>query len=717
MLQTFWSLMLCLLGVTASMEASPNAPRANHLAGSHSLYLLQHQFNPVEWYPWGEAAFQKARDEGKPILVSIGYSTCHWCHVMERESFSNPAIAALLNESFVSIKVDREERPDIDRIYMMFMQSFSGSTGWPLNVFLTPELKPFFGVTYLPPEGESGQVGFADLLKRLANLWERDQSRLEQNADEMAARLREFTERERGFADGDPMQSIVKAVHAFQVQYDEEFGGFGPAPKFPMPSILSFLLQYAVVEGDESWMERLELTADQMAGGGLFDQVGGGFSRYAVDAAWSIPHFEKMLYDNAQLLEWYVDLYTVTGETRYLGVARRIAEYAMKHLLSETGAFYSAEDAESEGEEGRFYLWTEAELQQTLSVEAMEILKQYFEISPEGNFVNPHTGVSTGELILRRHQDSLSHGDFESLRDILDQLYRVREQRTRPRLDDKVLTAWNGLMIGAVAKYASVSEDDTFAAVARDAIAFLRKELWEPEERRLNLRWRKGHVDSFQWLNSYAYLLDGVLDAYETMLDPEYLQFAEELGQAMIARFYDQKSGGFWQTQSDGSQILELKDEHDGPEPAGNSVAVLALLKLAAITENEDYQAVVSQSLNHYQVALQERPDDLPYLLKARLWQQSPMTRVVISGEPGGVKHRELLRAVHRVYLPGKVVFGTDGGVEPFAQTLASEHAQVFVCHGRQCSLPVENPEEVHAVMRKGVVVEFATQGKPASTL
>ena len=671
----------------------------NHLAGEKSPYLLQHQHNPVDWYPWGEAAFSKARAEKKPIFLSVGYSTCHWCHVMERESFENEATARFLNEHFVSIKVDREERPDVDRIYMTFVQATTGQGGWPMSVFLTPDLKPFFGGTYFPPTSRFGQPGFMDLLSQIQNLWSSKQGELQKSADTMVQKLQEATTQ----SDSDKSElspsELLTAVTQLKAGYDAVNGGFGSAPKFPHPSQLLLLLSYGASHGDQEAIRMVLHTCDTMAAGGIHDQLGGGFARYSTDKAWLVPHFEKMLYDNALLARLYIEAYQMSGDPKYAGTVRDILQYVLHDMTDPEGGFYSAEDADSEGKEGKFYCWTLNEMTHILSPDELAVAIRVFGVTQEGNFVD-HSDPNPlpGQNVLSLQLQSLKPADNKLLLPAKDKLLAVRSHRVRPHRDDKILSSWNGLMLGAFAQAYAVLGDEAYRDDAQRNLAFLLHRMWDQETRTLYHRWRDGERDSVQLLSAYAFLLSGVIDLYEATLDPDTLVFAVDLTDAMMTRFYDPANGGFWQSGSENKAlILRTKEDYDGAEPAGNSVATLALLRLAEITGREDYAKAADQTLRLYAGRLREQPGALPHLLIAAAKKLVPSPRIVIAGDPQSPAGRKLLHAAHSVYQPFKVVLGTAGPTEPFARTLQAVDGKPtgYVCGGTTCKLPVTSAEEL----------------------
>ena len=722
----------------------------NRLAREKSPYLLQHAHNPVDWYSWGGEAFAKARAENKPIFLSIGYSTCHWCHVMERESFESETVAYYLNEHFISIKVDREERPDVDKIYMTFVQGTTGSGGRPLNVFLTPDRKPFFGGTYFPPEDRHGRGSFLSVLQQIVKVWQERHGEVASSADDIHARL------EAAAASATPTNLLLtadvlrRAGATFKDAYDPRHGGFGSAPKFPQPSQPSFLLRYAMHFKDDQAVRMVIHTCDRMAAGGIHDQLGGGFARYSVDAEWLVPHFEKMLYDNAQLAQLYLDAYLVSGEKRYADVARDILSYVLSDMTHPEGGFYSAEDADSEGHEGKFYCWTHAELSKLLAPGEFNVAVRYFGITEKGNFVDhSHPTPLPGQNVLsivqpltpalspsdREREDvrqaaglpsaatqstnraSLSplpfgrgegqgegsaRADEQLLASAKQKMLGARAKRIRPHLDDKILASWNGLMLGAMARAYAVLGDEKYRAAAEKNLAFIRAKLWDKETKTLYHRWRDGERDNVQLLEAYAFQLDGVIQLYEATLDPKHLDFAIALAEAMIAKFYDDENGGFWQSAADSKDlILRMKDDYDGAEPSGNSVATLALLKLAAITDREDFRKPAEATLRLFAARLEKIPQAVPYMHQALdFWLEEPR-RVVIAGDPHSAKAQELIGAAHSAYQPNKVVLGNSGSVEEFARTLpAKDGPVVYFCTGKACQPPTSETAKVKELLR-----------------
>ncbi len=687
---------------------STNPPAAhkhtNRLAQEKSPYLRQHMHNPVDWYPWGEAAFKKAREEGKPILLSIGYSTCHWCHVMERESFEDEAVGEFLKKHFVAIKLDREERPDVDKIYMTAVQAMGQGGGWPLNVFLTPDLKPFYGGTYFPPQPKFGRPSFMQLLGRISELWVEKRKDLTESAGQIAEQLKSLGEHEPNKDAVLAPLVITNALRQLVTGYDPRHGGFGRAPKFPRPSQPAFILRAAVRVGDQEAVKAVLHTCERMAAGGMYDQLGGGFARYSVDEKWLVPHFEKMLYDNAQLLHLYLDAHLVSGEARYADVARDIVRYVLRDMTHPEGGFYSAEDADSEGHEGKFYCWTKEELTKLLSADEFKVAERYFGITVEGNFEDHSHPAPLKKLnVLSIVDPKLSAAEAKLLAAAKAKLFAVQQKRIRPHLDDKILASWNGLMLGAISRAGIVLGEPAYLAAAEKNLAFLQAKLWDAKTKTLYHRWRDGERDSVQLLDSHAYLLEGVIHLYEATLDPKHLDFALALESAMTAKFYDPAQGGFYQSPAGSADLLfRAKEDYDGAEPSGNNVATVALLKLAAITDNKDMRARAEKTLRLFAERMQRLPQAVPNLLLGLdFFLHEPFRVVIASPAKGDAKTTTaLLRAAHGVYQPNKVVLGNTGAVEPFAKTLpVKDGTLVFLCTGTACQPPTNDPAKVKAML------------------
>jgi hypothetical protein len=685
---------------------STSGSACNHLAGEKSPYLQQHQHNPVDWHPWGEAAFVKSRLENKVIFLSIGYSTCHWCHVMERESFENAEIASFLNQHFVSVKVDREERPDVDRIYMKAVMAITGQGGWPLTVFLTPGLRPFFGGTYFPPETRNERVGFLDLLGHIQNLWQTRRPDVESGASELIAHIRrQPLNSELEKQDKLTVHSLLQAMISLGRSFDPNHGGFGHAPKFPQPSLPGLLLRCSHRFQNAEARHQVEFTCDRMAAGGIYDHLGGGFSRYSVDEKWEVPHFEKMLYDNAQLAQLYLDVFLISGEERHAKVARGILDYVRNDMTDPLGGFFSAEDADSEGKEGKFYCWTKSELGRYLSPEEFNVVVGRFGITDTGNFLDhSDPGALAGQNVLRISREELPTADEPLLASALVKMRTVRSRRIRPHVDDKILSSWNGLMLGAMARAAVILNEPAYACCARKNLEFIQSHLWDPVTHILYHRWREGEHDSVQLLTAYAFLLSGVIDLYEATLEDKSLEFAESLADAMLARFHDSHNGGFWTTPEDASHLLvRLKEDHDGAEPSGNSVATLALFRLSAIGDRPDWRHIAKTSLQAHKTQLDRFPEAFGLLMQALDFGLQDPGRIEITGAKDDPRTRALLEAAHQIYWPNKVICSSNtsrGIADPTSRT-PSDKPSAQVCQGSRCHAPVHTPLELQVLLRR----------------
>src|SRR5215472_713147 len=586
----------------------------NRLLHEKSPYLLQHAYNPVDWYPWGSEAFEKARRENKPIFLSIGYSTCHWCHVMERESFEDPEVARLMNEAFVSIKVDREERPDVDGIYMNICQMLTGSGGWPLTIIMTPDKRPFFAGTYIPKDNRFGRLGMLALVPRIQHAWAAQHDEILHSADQIVAGLQSLSADASGESLGD--STLKSAYQQLASRYDETYGGFGNAPKFPTPHNLSFLLRYWKRSGDPRALEMVEKTLRAMRQGGVYDHVGFGFHRYSTDAEWLVPHFEKMLYDQALLVIAYTEAFQATGKIDKQKTAYEILTYVRRDMTSPSGGFYSAEDADSEGKEGKSYVWALDEIHHVLSSEDADLVVRAFNVTAGGNF-SEHGTQSTGENILHRTQsfDQLAR-EFgmtepeleERLEAVRQELFAYREKRLHPHKDDKILTDWNGLMIAAFAKAAQAFDEPTYAEAARHAADFIQKHLRSPEGRLLH-RYRDGQAAVPAHLDDYAFLVWGMIELYETSFDVKDLQAALDLNREVIQHFWDDKRGGFYFTADDAEDLLvRQKEIYDGAVPSGNSVQMLNLLRLGRMTGNADFEEKAAQITRAFSKMVAQSP-------------------------------------------------------------------------------------------------------------
>ncbi|HWB04890.1 MAG TPA: thioredoxin domain-containing protein [Verrucomicrobiales bacterium] len=675
-------------------DSPPPAKKTNRLSKEKSPYLLQHQHNPVDWYPWGEEAFAKAKKENKPVLLSIGYSTCHWCHVMERESFESEEVAKVLNEKFVPIKLDREERPDVDSIYMTAMQAMQLGGGWPLNVFMTPDRKPFYGGTYFPKQR------FILTLQRVDELWRDNRADLEKDANNLTSELEKYMNEGKSAAAGAklPDNLITAAANGFAKGYDPQWAGFSKAPKFPQPQVPGLLLLAAAHSGDKSLTDKVLHTCRMMAAGGMYDQIGGGFSRYSVDEKWLVPHFEKMLYDNAQLIDLYLDAGLVSGDERYHDTVRDIIRYLLRDMTHKDGGFYSAEDADSEGHEGKFYCWTKKEIMDALGPDDGAWACEYYGITEKGNFEDhshPNPLPNQNVLSVIKPDAKLSEADTKRLAGIKQKLFDIRAKRIRPHLDDKILTSWNGLMLGAISRASIILDHKEALAAARKNFTFVKSTLWDAGTKTLYHRWRDGERDSAQLLSAYAFYLNGCIDLYEATLDASILEFAVALAEGMTSKFFDEKGGGFYTSTGTSDLLFRVKDDYDSAEPSGNSVAILALLRLSTITELAPLRAKADAALKAFHTRLTEAPQAVPLMLKAAAFAAREPFRAVIAGDPAA--GRDLLRAAHRIYQPHRVILGTAGPVEKVAKEMTARDGKptAYICTGESCQPPTSDPATI----------------------
>jgi uncharacterized protein YyaL (SSP411 family) len=672
---------------------------ANRLAGESSPYLLQHKDNPVDWYPWGDEALARARAEDKPILLSIGYSACHWCHVMEHESFENPEIARQMNETFVNIKVDREERPDLDAIYMQVTQAMTGSGGWPMTVFLTPEQVPFYAGTYFPPEDRHGHPGFPRVLQHVARAYHEKPDSVQKTISQVKELLAGGSDALARPGQLEPSQ-LEHAFRMLQQAYDPVHGGFGGAPKFPPSMTLELLLRYHRRSGDLEALEIAEHTLVQMARGGMYDQIGGGFHRYSVDERWLVPHFEKMLYDNALLARVYVQAYQLTRERFYRRIAEEILDYVLREMTSPEGAFYSTQDADSEGVEGKFFAWTVDELSEALGPEDGRIAAAYWGAIPHGNW--EHTNV----LNLPREPEEVAGVlaiTVDELRAAVERirpaLFALRERRVKPGRDEKVLTSWNGLMLRAFAEAANALGEPRFREAAVRNAEFVLSTL--RVENRLRHTYKDGRARVNGFLEDYAYYADGLIALYEATFDRRWLDEAKALADQMVDLFADEAGGGFFDTSRDHEALISRpKDLYDSATPAANSVAADALLRLALLTGEHSYERIARRSVEGISSVAARAPQAFGRWLCAVDFVLGSPVEIAVVGDPADPRTERLLAAIWARFMPNKVVALRRPG-EPAGITLLEEREMVggaptaYVCRNYTCQAPTTDPEEL----------------------
>jgi uncharacterized protein YyaL (SSP411 family) len=698
-------------------EASSSPAHANRLANEKSPYLLQHAQNPVDWYPWGPEAFDKARTEGKLIFLSIGYSTCHWCHVMERESFEDEEVAAILKRHFVAIKVDREERPDIDQVYMTVCQALTGRGGWPLNVLLTPERLPFFAGTYYPKNTRNQHIGLIELLERAQAAWQADPSRLRNHGVNLVRDLSALQQPEGKQAALDA-SALTGALQLFQERFDEAHGGFGTAPKFPSPHNLIYLIRRHRRTGDAEPLEMAEATLQAMRRGGIFDHVGFGFHRYSTDREWLVPHFEKMLYDQAGLAHAYLEAYQATRKQEYANTAREIFTYVLRNLTDPEGGFYSAEDADSEGEEGKFYLWTSGELMALLGPQEGAFYAQVFGAVEQGNYRDEATRTRTGKNILHLDRALASWAQqlnvtLASLGSLLERsraiLMDARERRVRPLRDDKVITAWNGWMISAFARAARILEEPEYARIAERAANFVLAKMWR--DGRLLRRYRAGEAAIPAYAEDYAYLAKGLLDLYTATFDVQHLLRAVDLATQLGERFTGE-DGGIFATAADAEVLVfRPREFYDGASPSANSIALEVFAQLALYTGDTSWRDRAEGILIAGATEVGRYPTGHSHFLQAASFLWEPTREIVVAGAPGAADTRGLLAVLARSYLPEAVVLlvppppegSAIRSVAPFAVGMKpiKGRAAAYVCQNFTCQEPVTDPRVLATRLEK----------------
>jgi uncharacterized protein len=627
----------------------------NRLAHESSPYLLQHQNNPVDWFPWSAEAIEKSRRENKPIFLSIGYSACHWCHVMEHESFENEVIARVLNESFVPIKVDREERPDLDQIYMNAVQMLTGHGGWPMSVFLTPELKPFYGGTYWPPQSARGMPGFDQILAAVIDAWKNRREAALNAAEQLTVELQNVGAEAKGDASELNLGLIHSAVNQLQRAFDHTYGGFGQAPKFPHPMDLQLLVREAQRSGQEGPLEMVRLTLDRMAAGGIYDHLGGGFARYSVDARWLVPHFEKMLYDNALLAGAYLDAYQVTGDERYARVVRETLDYIVRDMTDPTGGFYSTEDADSEGEEGLFYTWTPTEIAAVLGDERAAVFCRVYDVSEIGNFegrsiLNLPKTIEQCAKIMGREPAELA----TELADDRAKLFAVREKRVRPGRDDKVIVSWNGLMIDAMARAGAALKVPEYVITADEVANFILSRM-RREDGRLLHTYRCGHAKLDAYLDDYASLANSLVSLYEANFNERWIEAAVQLVDVVLDKFGD-ANGGFFYTASDHEQLIARNKElTDSSTPSGNSLAATVLLRLGRLLGRADYLDAAEHALTTALPIMQRAPTAAGQMLIALDRYIGPTQELVLVGKTEREDTKKAIAAIQGCHLPRTV--------------------------------------------------------------
>ncbi|HRP92984.1 MAG TPA: thioredoxin domain-containing protein [Ignavibacteriaceae bacterium] len=689
--------------------------KSNKLINEKSPYLLQHAYNPVNWFAWTDEAFEKAKSEDKPIFLSIGYSTCHWCHVMERESFEDEEVAQLMNDTFVSIKVDREERPDIDGIYMSVCQMMTGSGGWPLTVVMTPDKKPFFAGTYFPKHNRFNRIGMMELIPKLKSVWINQKDEVLKSADEIAASL----SKQSFISDKVEIDDTIldKAYEELLKRYDETHGGFGSAPKFPSPHNLIFLLRYWKRKTEPKALEMVEKTLTEMRRGGIYDHIGFGFARYSTDQQWLVPHFEKMLYDQAMLVMAYIETYLATKNQFYKNTAEEILEYVLRDMTHPEGGFYSAEDADSEGEEGKFYLWGTDELRNVLDKDEYSFVIKVFNASDNGNWTDESKGIMTGTNILHLKKSSKALAEefniseelfSKKLDSIRKKLFDYRKKRIHPHKDDKILTDWNGLMISAFAKAAQAFNNKRYADAAEESYSFIQKYLMDNDGKLIH-RFRDGESGLPAHIDDYAFIINALIDLYETTFEIKFLKQAVELNKILLKDFWDQYNGGFYFTSSTSEKLItRQKDVYDGAIPSGNSIALLNLIKLSRFTSDINFENTAAELVKYFSGYISRSPSAFCMFMCGLDLLFSPSTEIVIVSEQKDNLTIKAIELIRNIYNPNKVVvLKSDNNHKDFAALLSftkdmnmkENNTTFYVCRDYKCNQPVNTIEELEKLL------------------
>ncbi len=689
--------------------------KSNKLINEKSPYLLQHAYNPVNWFAWTDEAFEKAKAEDKPIFLSIGYSTCHWCHVMEKESFEDEEVAQLMNDAFVSIKVDREERPDIDGIYMSVCQMITGSGGWPLTIAMTPDKKPFFTGTYFPKHNRFNRIGMMELIPKLKSVWINQKDEVLKSADEIAASL----SKQNFISDKVEIDDTIldKAYQELLKRYDETHGGFGNAPKFPSPHNLIFLLRYWKRKTEPKALEMVEKTLTEMRYGGVYDHIGFGFARYSTDQQWLVPHFEKMLYDQAMLVMAYTETYLATKNKFYRTTAEEILEYVLRDMTHPEGGFYSAEDADSEGEEGKFYLWNADELRNVLDKDEYSFAIKVFNVSDNGNWTDESKGMMTGTNILHLKKSSkelaeefnVSEEQFSKKLDLIrKKLFDYRVKRIHPHKDDKILTDWNGLMISAFAKAAQAFNNNQYADAAEKSYSFIEKYLTDKDEKLMH-RFRDGESGLPAHIDDYAFIISALIDLYETTFDIKYLKRAVELNEILSKDYGDQYNGGFYFTSSSSEKLItRQKEVYDGAIPSGNSIALLNLIKLSRFTSDLKYENKAAELVKYFSGYISRSPSAFCMFMCGLDLLFSPSIEIVIVSELKDNLAINAIELIRNIFNPNKVVvLKSDNNHKDFAALLSftndmnmkENNTTFYVCRDYKCNQPVNTIEELEKLL------------------
>jgi len=690
-----------------------NDVKPNRLINEKSPYLLQHARNPVDWYPWCDEAFIKAKEENKPIFLSIGYSTCHWCHVMEHESFEDKEVADLMNEVFISIKVDREERPDIDHVYMTTCQTLTGSGGWPLSIIMTPDKKPFFAGTYFPKESRYGRIGFIDLINNIQSAWKEKRNEIEESAGQITDYLKQTYS---NTTQTELSEEIIKrAYEHFKNNFDKVYGGFGNAPKFPSPHNLMFLLRYWKSYKEPEALEMVVKTLTELKMGGIYDHIGFGFHRYSTDRKWLVPHFEKMLYDQAMLIIAFTETYQATGNDGFKRTAEEIIEYVLRDMTSPDGGFYSAEDADSEGEEGKFYIWTKEELIKILGDNDYRLYSEIYNVKDEGNYNDESSKQLTGKNILHLTEpievtagrlNIESTEILDKLAEIRIKLFEKRRERIHPLKDDKILADWNGLIIAALSKAGRTFNNNKYIEAAEKSYIFIKKNMFD-NNGYLFHRYRNGESKIKATLNDYAFLIWGLIELYQSTFENEYIKTATDLADITIKYFWDTKNNGFYFTNdTDEELIVKTKEYYDSAIPSGNSVMLQNLVMLSRISSEIKYEEYAHKLINSYSESVVNAPHGFSFFLNSFMYLTGENFEIIIAGDKNDYEPLNALEILNKKFIPNKVVVIHDTSQNPIFDYLKNYdfkngRTAIYVCKNYNCSLPSFNINDALKVIEE----------------
>jgi uncharacterized protein len=694
----------------------------NKLGNEKSPYLIQHSHNPVNWHAWNDESLQLAKDSDKPIFLSVGYSTCYWCHVMEIESFENEMTAELLNKYFINIKVDREERPDLDRVYMTALQSMIGSGGWPMNMFLTPDLKPFYGATYIPPKAKYGRAGFEDIIEQIHNLWITKKQEIITSSEKIYDLLNNRLEEKNNLNIKIDDYIFEKSFETIKNIFDYDNGGFGIGNKFPRPAVLNYLLSLYYSKNNIEALDMVIFTLKKICEGGIYDHLGGGFHRYSVDMLWRVPHFEKMLYDQAQITSVLFDIFTITGKKYFLNYGIETLEYVLKNLTDDKGGFYSAEDAESAieesipdyKEEGYFYTWEKNQIEEILGKDDASIFCYAYGIKHEGNTISDPHNIFKNKNVLHLENDIYDTSKAfnlnpDEIEDIITKskniLLEKRAKRPRPHLDDKILTSWNSLMISAFAKGFNVTQNEKYKDTAVKCCSFILENLWNENENTLYHRFRDGEVKFKGTLDDYAFFIRALMDLYESTFDEYYLKNAVKIVKVTIDKFYDKENSGFFDTEPSSKDIiLKTKDIYDGAEPSGNSIIIESLLKLGYYTGNADFLEIAENSIKYFYPETENLSFSSPLMLNNILFNKISPKEIIFTGDLKNSELNNIVKYIHGKYLPFKILIYANKIIEEYSTFIKDivkgyDETKVYVCENRSCKLPVDNIEDLKKIL------------------